>query len=67
MILDKNILCKSLIFYKLTSGYTRNETQYAKFDKAAIEAAKQFEFTPGTVDGKAVKTWMAIPIVFKLY
>lgn len=35
-------------------------------DEAAIDAAKQFEFTPGKVRGEAVKVWVSIPFNFKL-
>lgn len=35
-------------------------------DEAAIAAAKQFEFTPGKVQGEAVKVWLSIPFNFSL-
>ncbi len=36
------------------------------FDVAAMEAARQFEFKPGKVNGKPVKVWVAIPFNFRL-
>lgn len=35
-------------------------------DEAAIDAAKQFEFTPGKVQGEAVRVWVSIPFDFNL-
>lgn len=35
-------------------------------DEAALEAARQFKFTPAKLDGKPVKVWMAVPFKFKL-
>lgn len=36
------------------------------FNDAAVEAAKQFEFIPGEVNGKPVKCWISIPFNFNL-
>lgn len=36
------------------------------FDDAAIQAVSAWRFKPGTLDGEAVSTWMAIPLRFKL-
>ncbi len=36
------------------------------FNDAAVEAAKQFEFIPGEVNGKPVKCWISIPFNFSL-
>jgi|GEM_PF-2699595 len=35
-------------------------------DKAAIEAAEQFQFKPAKLNDQAIKTWVAIPFRFKL-
>jgi TonB family protein len=35
-------------------------------DRAALDAVKDVKFTPGIIKGEAVKTQVAIPIVFKL-
>lgn len=35
-------------------------------DEAALEAARQFKFTPAKLDGKPVKVWMSVPFRFKL-
>ncbi len=37
-----------------------------ELDAAAIEAAWQFKFKPGKVDGERVKVWVTIPFHFKL-
>ncbi len=34
-------------------------------DKAAVKAASDFEFSPGEVDGKAVKVTMMLPFKFQ--
>lgn len=39
---------------------------HAALDAAALAAAPTFRFTAGTVDGKAVKTTVMLPISFKL-
>ena len=35
-------------------------------DDAAIEAAKQFRFTPGIQRDRPVRVWMSIPFSFRL-
>ena len=37
-----------------------------ELDKAAIEALEQYRFTPGTIDGKAVKVNWRVPFRFRL-
>lgn len=44
----------------------RGDNRRLGFDEAAINAARRFTFTPGTKDGKRVKTWVPIPFDFKL-
>lgn len=39
----------------------------SELDKAAVEAVKSIEFTPGKLKGKPVKVQVVIPIVFKLH
>ncbi len=34
--------------------------------KAALKAAKQARFEPGTMDGKPIKAWVALPYKFRL-
>ena len=35
------------------------------FDAAAIDAAKQWKFTPAVVDGKPSESWVQVPITFE--
>lgn len=44
----------------------RGETQRVGFDDAALRAVRSAVFTPPMKDGKRVKTWKPLPIVFKL-
>jgi periplasmic protein TonB len=40
---------------------------FPKLDEAVVaEAKRNWRFTPGTEDGKAVQMWVTVPIVFKL-
>ncbi len=36
------------------------------FDKASLDAARQFQFTPATKDGKPVSVWIVVPFKYKL-
>lgn len=36
------------------------------FEESALEAVRQWRFEPGQVGGKAVKTWVEVPIRFEL-
>jgi TonB family protein len=37
------------------------------FDQSAIDAAKQFVFTPAMKDGKPISVWVSVPFKFKLW
>ena len=39
---------------------------HPELDKAALAAARQCEFTAGTVDGEPAAMWMRLPFDFKL-
>ncbi len=50
-------------------GEARIQTSsgFPKLDEAAVaEAKRNWRFTPGTEDGKAVQMWVTVPLVFKL-
>jgi TonB family protein len=36
------------------------------FERAAVDAARQFRFSPGQIKGKPVASWVSIPFKFKL-
>jgi protein TonB len=36
------------------------------FDQAALDAVRQWRFSPGNIKGSAVRTWVRVPIAFKL-
>jgi TonB family protein len=38
----------------------------AIFNQASLDAAKQFQFTPASKDGKPVAVWVSVPFKFKL-
>lgn len=44
----------------------RGETGKLGFDEAAVRAVRSASFTPPVKQGKRVKTWKPLPIVFKL-
>jgi len=39
---------------------------YHELDRAAIRAAKGWQFNPGTTDGVPTKGWARVPVTFKL-
>lgn len=39
---------------------------YPLLNQAAIEAVKKWRFNPVVIDGKAIKSWVEIPIEFKI-
>jgi len=41
-------------------------SQYAVLNQAAIKAVKKWTFDPNIVQGRAVKSWVEIPIEFKI-
>lgn len=44
----------------------RGDSTRSGFDDAAVRAVRQASFTPPMKDGKRVKTWAPMPIMFKL-
>ncbi|MGA7614108.1 MAG: TonB family protein [Thermoanaerobaculia bacterium] len=44
----------------------RGDKQGLGFDQAAIRAVRSTRFSPGVKDGKKVRTWLPIPIRFKM-
>ena len=42
------------------------KTDHEILSQAAIDAARQFEFSPATVSGKPVSIWVTVPFMFKL-
>ena len=36
------------------------------FDKSALDAVRQWRFSPGNIKGKSVRTWVRAPIAFRL-
>lgn len=43
----------------------RGDSSRLGFDEAAVKAIRQATFTPPMKDGKRVKTWKPVPVVFK--
>ena len=43
-----------------------NSSHEGLFDASAIEAVKQYKFTPGTIKGKPVDCIVRIPVVYAL-
>lgn len=41
-------------------------SQYALLNQAAIKAVKKWTFAPNVINGKATKSWVEIPIEFKI-
>ena len=41
-------------------------TKYALLNQAALKAVKKWTFTPNVVNGKSTKSWVDIPIEFKI-
>lgn len=40
---------------------------WSVLDRASVEAVKGWRFTPAREDGRAVPSWLVIPVVFSLY
>jgi protein TonB len=41
-------------------------SQYALLNQAAIKAVKKWTFDPNVINGHAVKSWVEIPVEFKI-
>jgi bla regulator protein BlaR1 len=63
---------KAIVKFVVTKGGAVREPTIVEsspegiFDEAAIEAAKQYKFKPGTIDGKAVDCIVRLPVIFEL-
>lgn len=42
------------------------KSQYALLNKAALKAVSQWKFQPSIIDGVATKTWIEVPVEFKI-
>ena len=42
------------------------KSQYALLNKAALKAVSQWKFQPSIIDGIATKTWIEVPVEFKI-
>jgi TonB family protein len=68
---DKGIEGKVFVLMYIDEGGNLTSAEVIKsihylLDKAALDAVKDVKFTPGIYEGEAVKTQVAVPIVFKL-
>ncbi len=50
---------------KVTRCTVLESSGHKALDDAAIQAIMQWKYSPGKKDGKAVKTWVPVPITFR--
>ena len=59
------LVCRSGHVLDAVPTWGLGSTPVGVLEDAAIDAARQWVFKPGTVAGRPVATWIAIPFVFK--
>ena len=64
--IEGTVVVKVLVGYEGNVESTELVKSVEVLDEAALEAARQFKFSPAKLDGKPVKVWMALPFKFKL-
>lgn len=64
--IEGTVVVKVLVGFEGNVEATELVQSVEVLDEAALEAARQFKFTPAKLDGKPVKVWIAVPFRFKL-
>lgn len=62
-----SVVIKTLVSETGSVLETATQINHNMFHKAAIEAIMKTDFTPGTLYGEPIDSWITIPINFKLY